>query len=144
MRVTLLLTAVVMLSACRYQTVWSGAEFIDAGQNIRLAADEPLCGCLILKNLSDRDIMLRATLHDWELGTQVLPRATTTTVRFDWAGPNGYDIYEIEGFDSAGQRVNLHDHTMIQDNGWPWRVCSTESICPLGTLMMNMGENGRQ
>ncbi len=137
------LLAVVMLAGCRYQTVWSGAEYDHSGQNIRLAADEPLCGCLVLKNVADRDLMLRSMLHGNELGSQVLPRSTTLTVRFDWAGPNGQDIYRLEGFDSQGQRVNLHELTTIEDNGWPWRVCTSESMCPLGTLAMNLGENGR-
>ena len=138
-----LAAVMVFLPACRYQTVWSGAAFDESGRTISLAADEPLCGCLILKNFSDRDIMLRSMLHDNELGLQVLPRSTTLTVRFDWAGPNGDDIYTLEGFDAAGQRVTLRELTTIEDNGWPWRVCTAESMCDRGTLAMNMGENGR-
>ena len=140
-----LAAAIVLLAGClRYQTVWSGAAYDESGHYIDLAADEPLCGCLVLKNSSDRDIMLRSTLHDRELGTQLLPRSTTLTVRFDWAGPNGQDLYRLEGFDANGQRVKLHDLTLIEDNGWPWQVCTAEPLCDRGTLSMNLGENGHQ
>jgi hypothetical protein len=138
----LLAVFVAAFSACRYQTIWSGGEFDQTGDIIRLAADEPLCGCLVLKNLSDRDILLRASLHGNELGLQVLPRSSTATARFDWAGPNGEDIYHLEGFDAAGTRVKLAAAVEIIDNGWPWRVCG-EATCQYGTLMMNAGENRR-
>jgi hypothetical protein len=136
-----LAAAMVLVAGCRYQNVWSGAEYDVSGQFINLAADEPLCGCLILRNRSDRDIMLRSTVRGNELGTQLLPRATTVPIRFDWAGPNGYDIYRLEGFDAQGQRVTLRDLTTIDDNGWPWQVCTADATCPRGTLSLNMGES---
>jgi hypothetical protein len=140
-----LVAAMVLAAGClRYQTVWSGAAYDDSGDFIWLAADEPLCGCLVLKNLSDRDIMLRSTLNDNELGSQLLPRATTLRVLFDWGGPNGRDVYQLEGFDATGKRVKLQELTTIEDNGWPWGVCTADQACDRGTLAMNMGENGRE
>ena len=145
MRVALipLAAAIVLVAGClRYQTVWSGAVYDRSGHYIDLAADEPLCGCLVLKNFSDRDIMLHSMLQAKGLGSQLLPRSTTLTVRFDWAGPNGQDLYRLEGFDAQGQRVKLRDLTTIEDNGWPWQVCTAEPICDHGTLAMNRGQSG--
>jgi hypothetical protein len=56
----------LLAAGCRYETIWSGAVHDSKGQYIRLAADEPLCGCLRLRNLSGQDILLRSLLKGEE------------------------------------------------------------------------------
>lgn len=140
--VSLVAILATSLSGCRYQTIWSGAEQEPNGKTIRLVADEPLCGCLKLRNFSDRDILLRSLLQGEELGQQVLPKQSTADIRFDWAGPEGSDIYHLEGWDATGKRVPLSQVAVIDDNGWPWRVCN-QAACQYGTLLMNAGEQRR-
>jgi hypothetical protein len=136
------LVCLVLTAGCRYQNIWSGAEFESRGQFIRLAADEPLCGCLRVTNHSDRDILLRSLLQGEELGRMTLAKGASLDVRFDWAGPEGTDIYRIEGWDRPGARVQLDSVMTIDDNGWPWRACS-QATCAYGLLAMNAGEQGR-
>lgn len=134
--------ALLLAAGCRYETVWSGAVHDSKGQDIRLAADEPLCGCLRLRNLSGQDILLRSLLKGEELGQHRLAAGAVADIRFDWAGPLGSDIYNLEGWNAQGGRVPLEGAVEIDDNGWPWRVCGQAS-CAYGTLMMNAGEQRR-
>lgn len=132
----------LLAAGCRYETIWSGAVHDSSGQYIRLAADEPLCGCLRLRNLSSQDILLRSLLKGEELGQQRFAAGAVADIRFDWAGPLGSDVYRLEGWNAQGARVPLGGAVEIEDNGWPWRVCGQAS-CSYGTLMMNAGEQRR-
>ena len=82
-----------------YQTTWAGAEVNETAQSIELAAPEPQCGCVTLRNTTDHNVEVSATFFSRPRGRTVLLLAgEQTRALFDWAGPLGEDRYSIQAF----------------------------------------------
>jgi len=138
--VLLLASGMLALTACRSQTIWSGVEFQQDGR-LKLASQEPLCGCLTIVNVAGKDLALRSRLHGSTLGSTTLKAGAQLGFRFDWAGPENSDFYLIEATDAGGSEVNLKTAIRIEDKSG-WVTCSS-AACPYGELMLDMGETGR-
>ena len=127
-------------ASCRYQTIWSGVEFQDDGR-LKLAAEDPLCGCLTIVNVSGKDLALRSRFHGTTMGNTTLKAGAKLGFRFDWAGQENDDVYTIEGTDANGIEVNLKTAIRIEDRS-SWQTCEP-APCWYGDLLLNMGETGR-
>jgi len=121
------------LVACHGKALWSGAEF--DGESVRLVADQPVCGCLWLKNRTDQALFLRSELNGTVRGAAVLNPRETRRFRFDWAGTRPDDMYRIQGFDAAGQTISLQTTVEMEAGS---SACDAES-CLYDTLRMNGG-----
>ncbi|MDE3155388.1 MAG: hypothetical protein KGN76_09815 [Acidobacteriota bacterium] len=126
---------------CRRQAVWAGAAFFpeDGGQ-LRLAAEQPDCGCLTILNRSGRTLLLRATLRGAPVGGAEVAAGAQLVFRFDWAGPRDNDYYLLEGIED-GQHVDLRQALQLGESP-RWQPCETIA-CPYGSLQMNVAETGR-
>ncbi len=126
-------------ASCRYETIWSGVEFQDDGR-LKLAAEDPLCGCLTIANISGKDLALLSRFHGTRMGSTVLKAGAKLSFRFDWAGQENDDVYTIAATDSQGNEVNLKTAIRIEDKS-NWQSCDP-APCPYGDLLLNMGESG--
>jgi hypothetical protein len=149
MRVLLLLLTVAGLSVsigCRYEGIWTGAEFSEEGQVIAAAAAEPLCGCMYVTNISRQPVHLRSEMENQLLGTLNLAPGQQTIFQFDWGGVRQEEVFRIETWSAAGQQLRAQDVLRIDDNGWPWHACDLreartdqETACQDGSLKMETG-----
>ena len=130
-----------VLAGCRRQVVWSGIAMEPATGTIKLAAQEPNCGCTTIANTSGQVIRLRATFRDSTIGSTSLQPGQRLRFRFDWAGPANDDVYVLHGTTENGQPVDLTKAIRVEENP-RWEDCSSAS-CTYGALMMNLGETGR-
>jgi len=129
----------VALLGCRRQTIWAGAEFSRAnGGQLRLAAQQPLCGCMTLVNQSPRDLLLRSTLHGSAIGGATIKAGDRLRFRFDWAGPANDDYYLLEGTEN-GEPVDLSTVVRLAETS-RWQPCSTID-CAYGTLHLDIAES---
>jgi hypothetical protein len=80
------------------QTARRGVNFSSV-----IEASAPLdeCGCMVLKNISDKTVTLRATLHGAETGQMDLAAGATAPVPFDWSGNLDTDVYTVEAVGAA-------------------------------------------
>jgi hypothetical protein len=138
--VLLLVCGGLAAGSCRYQTIWAGVEFQDNGR-LKLAAEDPLCGCLTIVNVAGKDLALRSRYHGTTMGSTTLKAGEKLNFRFDWAGQENDDVYILEATDAQGNEVNLKTAIRIDDKS-NWLACST-ATCPYGDLLLNMGETGR-
>ncbi len=132
----------LFLASCRYQTVWSGAEYDDSGKSLRVAADEPFCGCLQLVNVAKFPVIIRCrTERTIERGRVTLQPDEILKEKFDWSGPDGDDVFLLDAFtaDNPPKPVNIRDVVRRLDIGWPFRPCDLTK-CEFGKLYMNSGE----
>jgi hypothetical protein len=137
---SLLLVAGALVSgACRATPIWSGVEFLPNG-HLKLAAEEPSCGCLSIANQIGKDLALRSSFHGTTVGQATLKATDTLEFRFDWAGSANDDFYEIRAVDGAGAEVNMKTAVRI-DYKTSWIKCSTAK-CPYGDLALDLGQNG--
>ena len=139
-----------VLSGCRYETIWTGAELSDSGSRLKLAAAEPLCGCLQISNTSSQPIFLRSQILDSPLGTLTLQPHEHAKVQFDWGGPKEQQVYEIDFWTRNGQPLKAQDVIHIDDTGWPWHACDgsvhaegDDKSCVDGSLKLQHGRAGK-
>jgi hypothetical protein len=123
----------VALSGCRGKALWSGVEF--EGDSLTLVAEQPVCGCLWLKNQTDQALYLRSDLNGTARGAAVLNPHETRRFRFDWAGMRPDDMYHILGFDMDGQALSLRSRVEMEAGS---SDCDAET-CIYDTLRMNRG-----
>ncbi len=137
----IVLLCVITVTGCRRQAIWAGAAFFaqDQGQ-LRLAASQPLCGCLTLVNDTTRSVLLRTTVHGSVVGGETLQAGQRLRFRFDWAGPQNDDYYLLEGLEN-GRHLDLRNVTRLVETP-RWQPCSTTD-CAYGRLGMNVAETGR-
>jgi hypothetical protein len=131
----------LFLVGCRYETVWSGAEYDSSGKQLLVAADEPFCGCLRLKNVSRQPVMITSRLSGlFQRGSLVLQPNQESNEKFDWAGPRGGDRYILEAFttDTVPKPLLIRDVVRRVDIGWPFRPCDLIK-CNFDPLFMNAG-----
>jgi len=124
-------------SAVNYQTIWAGAE-VNTDENwIEVAAPEPDCGCLTLRNRSVDPLEVRASFFGTPRGSTVLQPGELTRVRFDWAGPLAEDRYQIQAFgpDGAPQSTDL---LAMPPDPPVFRSCD-DLACEFGELGLNQG-----
>lgn len=142
-RVPLLVTIAILaiVSCFRYEKVWSGAEFDSSGgMSLRLAADEPFCGCIDLSNKSDQAVLVRSRIGSLERGHALIPAGENAVYKFDWAGPEFTDVFVIEAFTAEQPRQKLPAKSVLRINSytWPFHQCDA-TRCEWGPLLMNTG-----
>jgi hypothetical protein len=135
-----IVAAALALGACRAQSIWAGAEFTDEG-HMRIAAEMPLCGCLQIQNVSGQDLNLRSMFEATTVGRTTLKAGEKLDIRYDWAGPENEDNYQMIGTAPDGQEVDLRQTVKIIERS---RFEECDKIhCQYGSLGMNLGETGR-
>ena len=127
--------------ACRYEEIWAGAEYQQPEGTIRVASQEPLCGCATLTNTSNEVLSLRGTFRGTTVGTTKLQPKQALRFGFDWAGPMTDDVYIIDAYRENGTQVSLSTETTLKGPE-PWDDCQTLN-CPFGDLLLNMASTGR-
>jgi hypothetical protein len=161
--VLLLACGALMSVSCRSREIWAGQEFL-AGR-LRLAAQEPYCGCMTIRSQHDQQLTLTSYFHGMQLGETKLNKGDVLAFRYDWAGPENDDVYEIEAKD-GNQKLNLQDQKVITiedgacgtrsraagaqtpPNAAPrcyWWPCDSEKLtkCPYGDLVLDLGGIGK-
>jgi hypothetical protein len=144
-----LLTA--FTSCARREKVHHGVEVVDGGMRLRVASLGS-CGCVTLQNKTKEPreaIALVAAFKGAGIGVQVLEPDKSVRARFDWAGRDGDDVYDIIAYsvtrkvkDKAGKdtdanvRVNFAE-TSIDVGGVIDTRCNDEDSCEYGSLNMN-------
>jgi hypothetical protein len=101
-----------------YQTTWAGAEVNETAQTIELAAPEPQCGCVTLRNTTKHNVEVSATFFSRPRGqTVLLLPGQQTRALFDWAGPLSEDRYSIQAFnpDASGPAASETDASESDD-----------------------------
>jgi hypothetical protein len=134
-----LVAALALSSACqlRARVIWSGAELQEDGA-LKLAAEEPFCGCLTITNISGNELRLRSMFDQTTVGRMTLKPDERATFRFDWAGPGNDDVYHIDGLGADGARIDLNTAIRIDERSG-WLECRS-APCQYGDLLLNMGE----
>src|SRR5262249_47397991 len=132
-----LAAAIALSSACRARVIWTGVELQSDG-SLKLAAEEPYCGCVTISNISGKELRLRSRFQQTTVGRATLKPAEHLTFRFDWAGPSNDDVYHIDGSGADGATVDLKTAIRIDERSG-WLDCPS-APCPYGDLLMNMGE----
>ncbi len=135
-------------AACGYDVIWTGVEFENEGETLKLSTTEPLCGCLKISNKVGFPVHIRSLMEGRVLGTMELAVGQTTSINFDWAGARGTEVYHLETWNYDGQRVLAKDVLLLNDTGWPWHPCvgkipgqPAPPICEIGPLKMSTGRN---
>jgi hypothetical protein len=136
----LAIAASVALTGCRAHEIWAGAAFDEDSGQLKVASEEPLCGCLRLSNLQKQDLRLRATLHDTTIGETTIPAGQSLEFRYDWAGHSEDDIYYISATLPDGTRPPIAEALRIDEKS-RFESCSTIR-CQFGDLMLNVGVTG--
>jgi hypothetical protein len=132
---------VISLGGCRSKQVWSGAQYSLDGSSMRLAAEEPTCGCLALTNKSKNEVRLLGNFRSITTGEARLFAGEKLRFKFDWCSSNLDDVYELRAYDVSGQPLKLRDVIKV-DGLDPWRACD-KAACDYGALLMNLGETTR-
>ncbi len=137
----LVVCAAVLAGGCRRQTIWSGIQAQPSNGTLKLAAQEPLCGCTTVANRSKEELRLRAEFRGSTIGSATLKPGQRLRFRFDWAGPENDDVYVLEGMDADGRPVDLTQVLRVEEKP-RWQDCA-DTGCTYGTLLMNLGETSR-
>jgi hypothetical protein len=124
----------VMASGCRFERIWNGLEPQPDG-TLRLAAEEPLCGCLSMVNAYKSDVRLQAKRRGTVVGSTTLRPSERARFRFDWGGPEIGDHYEIAISTLDGQPLRVEDALEVEERP-RWVECETAS-CEFGALHMS-------
>lgn len=132
----LLCAAAMLLQGCRAVGLWSGSE-INADGSLRVAAEEPACGCLTLTNRTNGEVYLRSLHRGSSLGGAALAAGSTRVFKFDWAGQENDEVYDIEATDKGGQRIQLREGVVDHETR-PMDCERTQ--CVYGTLLMNVAQ----
>jgi hypothetical protein len=140
--------AVVLHAGCRYETIWTGAQFVDSGSVIELAAAEPLCGCLQLTSIASEPVHLRSMMLGDELGALGLAPGEHVQFQFDWGGSRADEVFVIDAWTRDGRQLRAEDVVRIDDTGWPWHACdgrvaaqSLDKTCTDGPLKLISGRS---
>ncbi len=131
----------LLLAGCRYETVWSGADYDASGKYLRVAADEPFCGCLQIVNVAKFPVTIRSLAQRRiERGRVTLQPGEVIKEKFDWSGPDGDDYFILDAFtvDNPAKAVLIRDVIRRVDIGWPFQPCELVK-CDFGPLYMNTG-----
>jgi hypothetical protein len=132
-------------ASCRRDTVWFGADYAASGKILKLASEEPFCGCIYLQNVSPQPIYLRSNVlleeNHWRpvaRGGIVLAPGGKLRERFDWAGSNAEDVFQLDAWTADGKPLHIRDVVRMNDYGWPFQPCEAME-CKRGPLFMNTG-----
>jgi hypothetical protein len=138
----------VTIVACSYDVMWTGVDFDKSGETLRVAATEPLCGCLQVTNTSSAPLRIRSIMGTHFLGVLDLPPGQSTSAHYDWAGAQGTDTYILEMWDEHGKQLKARDVIRIDDTGWPYQPCighlpgrEPPRVCAIGALKLTTGRS---
>jgi hypothetical protein len=138
--------ALCVSAACRYEGIWTGAAFVEEGLVIQAAASEPLCGCMVVTNVSRQPVHLRSEMEGQLLGSLNMQAGEQASFQFDWGGVREEEVFRIETWSTQGEQIRAQDVLRIDDNGWPWHACDLatartdhETACQDGPLKLETG-----
>jgi hypothetical protein len=113
-----ILCLAVAATGCRnVETIAHGRQFMPDG-TLQLASLQPSCGCMSLRNKSEKKVWLESTFYGIARGSMVMNRDELTRVLVDWGGTHNSDFYELAAFDvdQAGKPVrDRQPRPRIQD-----------------------------
>ena len=132
---TLLLTV-----GCRQERLWSGIQ-VQLDGRIKLASEQPRCGCLTVGNTTDGVLRLESVQGGQLLGDATLKPKEISSFRFDWAGTSANASYMISVSTPEGRSLDARKTLSIETHP-AWTFCD-ETLCEYGSLMMNLGDRGR-
>jgi len=132
---TLLLTV-----GCRQERLWSGIQ-VQLDGRIKLASEQPRCGCLTVGNTTDGVLRLESVQGGQLLGDATLKPKEISSFRFDWAGTSANASYMISVSTPEGRSLDARKTLSIETHP-VWTFCD-ETLCEYGSLMMNLGDRGR-
>jgi hypothetical protein len=126
-------------------TFFHDAVFSSSGAYMEAASLMPGCGCVTLKNATDganrRDIFLVSEMFGTRRGVLRINAGQQARVRFDWAGPDDSDRYEIfsHEVDHDGNPGNRMDHAWdgFAKVGPIVETTCGDSLCQFGSLAMD-------
>ena len=142
--------AVVLLMAStgcnRGTTFFHDAGFVPNGVYMEAASLMPGCACVTLRNTTElsgqrRDIFLEAELFGTPRGRLRLDAGHEARVRFDWAGPDDTDRYQIFANEigpdgNPGPRLE-HAWDGFAKVGKVVETTCEDSLCQFGSLGMD-------
>jgi len=131
---------IVAAAGCQTERLWSGIE-VQVDGRIKLASEQPRCGCLALVNTTDGALRLQTVQGGQLLGEATLKPKEASSFRFDWAGTAKNASYLLSVSTPEGQSLDARKVLRIETHP-VWTFCD-ESLCQYGSLMMNVGERGR-
>ncbi len=135
------LALLVVMTACRSETIWSGIAPIDDGQRLKLAAAVGLCGCTTLQNRRAEPVTLSVSMHEAEVGHATIPGRSQIVVRFDWAGELNDDVYIISVANGRGASLPFISTIGVAETS-EWLDCS-EKACDFPPLNMDVAIHDR-
>jgi hypothetical protein len=124
----------LVTAGCRARRIWTGVEFQPDGK-LRVAAEEPMCGCLSVVNAGNDEVRLRATQRMESIGQAVLKPAARLRYRFDWGGPQNDDSYEIVVTTPDGRPLDADKALEVEERP-RWVECEA-AACEVGDLHMD-------
>lgn len=137
----MMVTGTVLMAGCgRSSQLWSGVE-IQGDGTVKLAAEEPLCGCLSVMNVSEADVWLHARLNGREIGNATLKPNDRQQYRFDWAGAATGQAYIIEVTSPSPERLHLDARQVLKLDERPRFAECEGTACETAELMMNAAES---
>lgn len=147
--------AVVLVAACGRDPGLATVRYDAADSAILVAALMPACGCLSLANIWDEggrsereasgEIEVVASLEGTVTGTVVLGARQEHSEKFDWAGPDAGDRYQIAVYarrpdGSRGDRLRpISRYVRFAE---PVSQSCRDSLCPLGPLKLSSALSG--
>jgi hypothetical protein len=126
-------------------TFFHDAAFVSNGAYMEAASLMPGCGCVTLKNATDgpnrRDIYLVAEMFGTRRGALRLNAGQQARIRFDWAGADDADRYEIFSHEigsegNPGERMS-HAWDGFSKVGSIVETTCEDSLCQFGSLSMD-------
>ena len=134
-RGVVLMVLVLALAGCaRREHVYGGVQYSADGKRLMLAS-HGACGC-VTQNKTNRPLTLVATLHAGPTGSMILAPEDIQRVRFDWAGPDGDDLYEIVAVDPESEILLTPLSDYVAFAGTDESGCGDAS-CSFQSLNMN-------
>lgn len=126
--------------------VVGGVEYEQEGLTLTLAATEPLCGCLRVRNTAPFPLRLRSSIAGRELGILDLKPDEVSSSHFDWGGVGGMQYFVIDAWNEGGEQLRAQEVLQIIDTGYPWTACvghmpghAPPQECAIGPLKMSTG-----
>lgn len=142
--VAVLLYAVgAMMSCARREKIQHGVDVVDNGRRL-VVASLGSCGCMTFKNRLKDPVTILSKFKGVDIGQLTLAPDDPVHVRFDWAGPDAADVYDIIIADDASTKATRGEGAPVVFGGASVAVlgvtevrCNDDEACEFGSLKMN-------
>jgi hypothetical protein len=114
--VALCLCVLLTAGSCRnVETIQHGRQMTKEGA-LSVVSLQPQCGCVSLRNKSQKRIGLESTFYGIKRGDALLDPGERMRVMFDWAGDENGDYYLVNAYDvDADGKPNKSSALRMQD-----------------------------